>query len=147
MSWKMNSRQREELKNGNLEKLIGMLQGEIDLNPAEPGPLLVIADVLSELSRFSEALSLLRQARQCPRSLTSGEVEMISHGIYHCLLDLGELDDAIREATSFFVQVPAHDSPVFSYYQSFQDIMGLRLKYTDSQIRQALENERHQTSG
>ena len=119
-----------------------MLKAEINLNPSEPGPLRVSADVLSELARYTEALSLLRQARQCPRSLTTTESEMISHGTYHCLLDLGEFDEAMREANSFFVEVPAQDSPVFSYYRSFQDMMALRLKFTDSQILAALKNER-----
>lgn len=140
MSFSRDHEFRAAIEAGDRARALIILSSAIAEAPEKVGPHVLRASLLSEDGHFSEALADLRAAEAMGLEPESKDEEFVSCGIYHCLLDLGDLDGAILEAQRYFATPPTQRSPL--YYQSYQDIIALRSLHSDEFVREAVNSLR-----
>ena len=106
----------------------------------EIGPLIVRGTVLHELGKFEEALLDFQAARHLNPAKGSNPEELISNGIFHCLIALGYFDQAITEAQSYLASDSMQDRN--SYQEALEELLENRRRFSDKSIYNVIESNR-----
>ena len=124
---------------GQDEQALAVLAAVISEVPTEVGPRIVRSQILYEQKRFEEALTDLQAARENLAPVDDEEEELISQGLFHCHLCVGNVQAAISEAEIYF-RSSKNDAP--HYRKAYDEIVHPRKKYTDDNIHKIiLKNE------